>query len=82
MSQQDEHVQCCMELWHVLQKYDDYNTSKKSILTMLITIYCMAECIPDAVKDFRNDVPIIEDGIRKLFGAVDQLAAKGREKEG
>lgn len=81
MNKQDEYQKCCLDLWHVLQEHDSYAVGRKSLLTMLITMYCMAECIPDAVKDFRDDIPIIEDGIRKLFGAVDQLVTKGRELE-
>ena len=75
----EEFQRCCLELWGVLRKYDDYATSRQSLLAVLTTMYCMAECIPDAIKKFRDDIPRIEKTIRNIFGDVDQMAAKGRE---
>ena len=78
MTDQDKFGECVMDLMKVMHKYE-YPEIKSALLSCVTMVYCMAECIPDAIKDFREDIPKMEDAIRKVFGSVDQMAAKGRE---
>lgn len=69
---------CCVELITVLKKYE-LPEVRVALLTVTSMTYCMNECIPDALRDFREDIPKIEEAIKYLFGAVDQMIDKGRK---
>ena len=79
MTDQEKFDECVMDLMKVMHKYN-YPEIKTALLSCVTMVYCMAECIPDAIKDFREDIPKMEHAIRKVFGSVDKMATKGREE--
>lgn len=79
MSDQEKFGECVMDLMKVMHKYE-YPEIKSALLSCVTMTYCMAECIPDAIKDFREDIPKMEHAIRTVFGSVDQMSSKGREE--